>query len=366
MSDPHQGIADAERALMRDSLRGYLAEHWPVEHAVALSSEAASVRRIWQGLSAQGFSRLGADPEEGGLREIILAFEELGRASCPAPLLGAVIANVLRRRRRGAARALDDLCAALHRGESLIAVAFGAFDGDRAAGRAVFSARTLDGRIGFVEAASTATDFIVFLDAPAGAAIVPADAAGLRIEATPGLAVPALSELRFEATPAAVAECATDLLEELVLIARMACAARALGAAGRGFELALEHAKVRRQFGQLIGQFQALQHKLVDCLIRLDGSRLTLDGAATAYDRGAAEWRVFAAASLAFAGPMLRQVALEAHHAMGAIGYAEEHELPRHFRRVHADLARFGGVHRARAELADHLLGPIAPASNHP
>jgi acyl-CoA dehydrogenase len=106
-----------------------------------------------------------------------------------------------------------------------------------------------------------------------------------------------------------------------------------------------------------------LQHKLADCLIRLDGAALVLDGAADAYDRGAADWRVFADAGLAFAGPALRQVALEAHHAMGAIGYAEEHELPRHFRRVHADLARFGGVSRARAALADFLLGPIASNS---
>ncbi len=47
-------------------------------------------------------------------------------------------------------------------------------------------------------------------------------------------------------------------------------------------------------------------------------------------------------------------------YALGAIGYAEEHEAPRHFRRVHADLARFGGVSRARAELADYLLGPAS------
>jgi acyl-CoA dehydrogenase len=34
----------------------------------------------------------------------------------------------------------------------------------------------------------------------------------------------------------------------------------------------------------------------------------------------------------------------------------EEHEAPRHFRRVHADLHRFGGVHAARGELAGLLL----------
>ena len=69
---------------------------------------------------------------------------------------------------------------------------------------------------------------------------------------------------------------------------------------------------------------------------------------------------MFAAAALAFAGPALRDVTIRTHQALGAIGYAEEHEAPRHFRRVHADVARFGGVSRARAELADYLLGPQA------
>jgi len=63
-------------------------------------------------------------------------------------------------------------------------------------------------------------------------------------------------------------------------------------------------------------------------------------------------------AALAFAGPALRTVSIETHRALGAIGYAEEHEAPRHFRRVHADLARFGGVRSARAALTDFVLGP--------
>ena len=80
---------------------------------------------------------------------------------------------------------------------------------------------------------------------------------------------------------------------------------------------------------------------------------------ARARDNGSQDWRVFAASALAFSGPALRAVSIETHRALGAIGYAEEHEAPRHFRRVHADLARFGGVSRARAELADILLGPV-------
>jgi alkylation response protein AidB-like acyl-CoA dehydrogenase len=181
------------------------------------------------------------------------------------------------------------------------------------------------------------------------------------MQVTPGLAVPPFCELGFENTPAVQLTIPRTTLADISLVARLGCAGRALGAAERAFQLAVDHAKIRKQFGQLIGQFQAVQHKLANGLISLDGARLTLETAAAAHDNDNPDWRVFAASALAFAGPALRAVSIETHRALGAIGYAEEHEAPRHFRRVHADLARFGGAPRARAELADFVLGPLAP-----
>ena len=352
-------IGEEERTLLRDTVRGLLAEQWPAEGAVERANEPAAVTRIWRSLATQGLTKLGFDPEEGGLREILLVFEELGRASCPAPLLGAVMVSLLARGQRAASDDLAGLCEGLHGGSAVAAIAFGAFDGDAAAGQVSFAGGAVSGRAAFVENAATATHYVLFTDAPAGVVVLPAGAV-MTVTPTPGLAVPALSELSFAGTNAALVEVSAARLAELAEVARLCCAARALGAAQRGFELALDHAKVRKQFGQFIGQFQAIQHKLADCLTRLDGARLTLDAAATVFDREFDNWRVFAAAALAYAGPALRQVVLESHHTMGAIGYAEEHEMPRHFRRIHADLARFGGAHRARAELADYLLGPAA------
>src|SRR5690606_20943108 len=100
-------------------------------------------------------------------------------------------------------------------------------------------------------------------------------------------------------------------------------------------------------FGQPVGRFQALQHKLANAKIALDGAQLTLCNAAAFHDQGSDDWRIFASAAIAAAAP-LRQVSLETQHIFGAIGYSEEHEAPRHFRRVHADLTRSGGARRAR------------------
>ncbi len=353
-----EGVSDAERGLLRDSVRDLLLKRWPPDHVVERSGDAEAIASLWRDLAGQGLATLGAEPAEAGLREILLVFEELGRASCPAPLLGAVGANLaLAAQQSNAMRAmLGDL----HQGKAMVALALGAFDGDAAAGQVDTRNNALSGTISFVEGAQTATHFVVFTGKPAGVAVVANGAPGLTTEITPGLAVPPFSELTFDNTPATRLDTSPKTLADIAMVARLACASRALGAAERGFELAVDNAKIRKQFGQLIGQFQAVQHKLANCLINLDGARLALEAAADARDNNNPDWPLFAASALAFAGPALRTVSIETHRALGAIGYAEEHEAPRHFRRVHADLARFGGAPGARAVLADFMLGPAA------
>ena len=354
---PAERLSDFDRGLLRESVRELLLRCWPADSAVASAGNPQAIAALWRNMASEDLASLGANARETGLREIALVFEELGRAACPAPLLGAVAANIaLAGQRTNAVTALMD---DLHLGEAAVALALGAFDGDRAAGRVEARGNELTGRISFVEGAQAATHFLVLADKPVGAAIVANGAAGLKVQETPGLAAPAFAELTFESTPATLVTLSPDLLADIAMVARLCCLARALGAAERAFDLSVEHAKVRKQFGQLIGQFQAVQHKLANNLIALDGARLTLESAAEARDSGDPDWRVFAAAAIAFAGPALREVSIQTHRAFGAIGYAEEHEAPRHFRRVHVDVARFGGAPRARAELADYLFGPV-------
>ncbi len=88
------GVSDAERSLLRRSVRDFLSSIWPADKAVENSGNAEAVAKLGPAMARQGLSSLGSNAAEGGLREIVLVFEELGRASCPAPLLGAVAANL--------------------------------------------------------------------------------------------------------------------------------------------------------------------------------------------------------------------------------------------------------------------------------
>ena len=86
-------------------MRELLAKRWPADRAVEAALDGAAIAAIWRELAGQGLAALGAGTT--GLRETMLVFEELGRASCPAPLLGAVAANLaLGREQSNSARAL--------------------------------------------------------------------------------------------------------------------------------------------------------------------------------------------------------------------------------------------------------------------
>ena len=344
------GVSDAERSLLRRSVRDFLSNVWPAESAVESSGSPEAIAKLWLALARQGLASLGSNPAEGGLREIVLVFEELGRASCPAPLLGAVAANLAFATQQS--NAMRALLEDVHRGSAMIALALGAFDGDLAAGRVAVHGDTLRGTMSFVEGAQAATHFLIVTDAPAGVAGVASGGAGMTMKATPGLAVPTFSELTFEDTPATLQTVPSEALVDIALVARLACAGRALGAAQRAFDLAVDHAKVRKQFGQFVGQFQAVQHKLANCLISLDGARLALDTAAEERDSEGAYMDFVRRAAT---DPIARQVKIaDLEDNMNLLRIAELTDR---------DLARLKRYHAAWRLLTD---GAAAQQENRP
>jgi alkylation response protein AidB-like acyl-CoA dehydrogenase len=182
------------------------------------------------------------------------------------------------------------------------------------------------------------------------------DEPGVEIVPTRAMGAWGLCEVRLTSAAVALLPLPGIALGDVRLAAGLALIARAHGAARRAFDLAVDYAKERHQFGQPIGKFQAIQHKLANCLIALEGIRLILDHAASLHDRSERNWRYFADCAIAFAGDSLRRVSLETQHAFGAIGYAEEHEAARHFKRVHLGTVALGGAPDARRRLAAYLL----------
>ena len=349
-----------EIAMLRESARSMLLQEWPPERAVAASKDPSAMRRIWDLMSRQGWLALGSDPDDAGLRLATVLLNELGRAACPVPLADAFLANTLLAKAASAPAEASNLWAALHQGKTSLSLVLGSHDGDANAGALGVSTRAgktvLSGQAAFVEGTSTATHLLVMTDQSGKAAIVDARIPQVTVSTTPGFIAPPLAEVSFDAAPATVFQTGMSDTADLSRLARHCLTARAFGAASRGFEMVVDYAKLRTQFGKKIGQFQAIQHKLANVMINMEISRLTLWRAAASHDRGDPDWRYAAGAAVSVASPALRQACLETHHAFGGGSFWEEHEMPRHFRRIHADLVRCGGIHAAREDMAHFLL----------
>jgi alkylation response protein AidB-like acyl-CoA dehydrogenase len=350
---PTELPSDEVRTMLRDSLRGFLGAQWKPEVAASSWELAQEITSIWTRLVGQGVATLGCDSGEGGLREILVVMTELGRASCPAPMWSAALAN-LALSGRGVEAALD-LLGRMHDGTVRVAFSFGALDPDGNAGAIQVADGRASGLLRFVEVAESCTHLVVGVENSC-VAIVALDDPGVKLEPTRAMGAWGLYEVRLKGTPATRVDLASVALDDRLLEGKLALVARAYGASRAAFDMTVDYARERKQFGQPIGRFQAIQHKLANCLIALEGVRLTLDHAANLHDREDKDWRYFVNAAVAFACDALRRVSLETQHTLGAIGYAEEHQAPRHFKRVHLDTIALGGAAEARRRVASFLF----------
>jgi len=154
-----------------------------------------------------------------------------------------------------------------------------------------------------------------------------------------------------------------DAVRDALRLGALASAAQLLGAGRALLEASVGHARTRVQFGQPVGAFQAVQHRLADIAIGLEFARPLLDAAAQALAQGRPEAaRDVSAAKVACADAASRaaRAALQVH---GAIGYTAEHDLHRWLTKVRALIPAWGTQAQHRAEVMAALTGAGQPAA---
>jgi alkylation response protein AidB-like acyl-CoA dehydrogenase len=104
-----------------------------------------------------------------------------------------------------------------------------------------------------------------------------------------------------------------------------------IGAMQRLLDRSVQHARTRKQFGQAIGKFQAVAHRLVDLKVNIEAARLLVYRAATRLDKSKAVSLDAAMAKL-FASEAAVETALDAIRTHGASGYVVDNELERALR----------------------------------
>jgi len=141
-----------------------------------------------------------------------------------------------------------------------------------------------------------------------------------------------------------------DLLEKVLDRARAGLAAEMLGSALQAFETTLDYLKTRVQFGQVIGSFQALQHRAAKMFTDLELARSCVEAALAAIDNDSPDVPELVSLAKAKVGDTLHLVSNEMVQMHGGIGMTDAHDAGFYLKRARAAEATFGGqaYHRDR------------------
>jgi alkylation response protein AidB-like acyl-CoA dehydrogenase len=140
------------------------------------------------------------------------------------------------------------------------------------------------------------------------------------------------------------------LLEKVLDRARAGLSAEMLGSAVQAFETTLDYLKTRVQFGQVIGSFQALQHRAAKMFTDLELARSCVEAALAAIDNDSPDVPELVSLAKAKVGDTLHLVSNEMVQMHGGIGMTDAHDAGFYLKRARAAEAAYGGqaYHRDR------------------
>jgi len=149
-----------------------------------------------------------------------------------------------------------------------------------------------------------------------------------------------------------------DIANEWLYATRISVAAASVGRARRAFDLAVEYAAEREQFGQKIGRFQGVSFKLADMITQIDAADLMTLSAAWRLDQSLPANREIASAKL-FATEMLSFVTDEALQIFGGMGLMDDLPLERLWRDARVERIWDGTSEIQRHIISRELLRPL-------
>jgi len=132
---------------------------------------------------------------------------------------------------------------------------------------------------------------------------------------------------------------------------RLGIAAQAIGISRAALEASIGYARERRQFGQPIGEFQAIQFTLADMACRIEAARALLHRTAAQKDRGEAVGALGSMCKL-LASETAVWVTTQAIQVFGGYGYLRDYGVERLFRD-----ARVTTIYEGTSEIQRVIIG---------
>jgi len=353
--EPNLLYTDVEDDL-RSTVRELLRSRCPAEAVSATyDGDRTVVAALWRSLAVDlGLAGLLVREAAGGAgasaREAAVVLEELGRAVAPVPFLTSAVV---------ATRLLDD-------GELLQELAAG----ERTAALTVPLSSTpwdvrptvkadgdaLWGEVCSVAGALEADVLLVPVEVDGGLEIRAVERSSAEVEPVVSLdmsrQVADVSLAGVASRTVVPADAGSAALGEALRTGAALLASEQVGVAQWCLDATVGYLQVRRQFGRVVGGFQAVKHRLADMYVQVEQARAAARYAAATAADGDPDAAVAASVAQAYCSDVAVRLAEECVQLHGGIGMTWEHPAHLYLKRAKADQIAFGTSSEHRAYLA--------------
>jgi alkylation response protein AidB-like acyl-CoA dehydrogenase len=337
-----------------------------------LETDTGFDQALWDEMVALGWAGIALPESCGGsgmgVSTLVPVVEAMGRAMLGTPLISSALAGQLLLRAANTEQ-VERLLPALAAGApaSLALLENGDW-GDETVSLAMDGARVLHGTKKYVPDATVARLFVVPVAYQGGMAlaVVRAEQLGAQalrsntlIDQTKRAANVDFSGVQVDDNNVIVGVNVVAALRDIRLLGALLVAAEATGSAAACLDTIVDYLKTRKQFGKLIGSYQALKHPTVEILTATDAARSFIYHAATVVGDDALDTDAEIACRMAkaCASQTLLYAGDRAVQFHGGMGFTYDCDAQLYIRRAQWSQQQFGDAQHHRKRLATLLLG---------
>jgi alkylation response protein AidB-like acyl-CoA dehydrogenase len=359
-----------DQALLRDSAREFLGAEGSIQKQLRkyrdMNCKDGFGHALWKQFAEMGFTGILIDEADGGLGmghvEAGIVLEEIGRNLTPSPFLITAVAAV--EALKGAALR-ERWFPGILSGDAVVAVAVDEASKHRPEAIAMRAERSgngfrLTGRKQFVVQGASADFFIVAARADEGVTlfVVEKEAKGLEVDGVRLADSSIGARLDFRDVEvdadAVIGEVGLGetVLARVLNAGRTGAASEMVGVASGAMGMTLDYLKQRKQFGKLIGDFQALQHRSAHLYSELEIARAATLKAQQLLDEGSAEAEAMVSVAKAKAGRVSTLAVQEGVQMHGGMGMTDEYDIGLYMKRDRVLNELFGDANYHADKLA--------------
>ncbi len=364
------GLSETQE-LLKNAAREFLENECPETHVREMEEDDKGYSpELWAKMAEQGWQGLLIPEEYGGagldFLDLAVLLEEFGRALVPGPFMSTVLGGAVPLIVAGSEAQKQEYLPKIASGEAIFTLALtepsARFDeqGIEAEASVSGSEVTLSGTKLFVSDANVADYMVVAAKSSGGTtlAVVPTNQPGVQIRQLLTIARDKQCEVVLDgATGELLGEegAGWDLLQPVIQRYTVAEAAYLVGLAQMDFEIAVDYAKERVQFGRPIGSFQAIQHKCADMVTDVDGSRFIMYKAAWSVNTDQDDREMAVNMAKAWTSDATRRVVAHGQQIHGGIGFTKDYKIQLYYRRQKRAELAFGDTEHHRELVAQQL-----------